>query len=105
MSGAPVSSTGGAVTGCSRVSPRQLPELPVDGVAAGVHFVLRLPRASTMPRSVRMRVLPAFGVPPLSAYRIAASEEGGLVVGYGRLHEEAVDPAVRALARVVRRHL
>ena len=38
-------------------------------------------------------------VPPLSAYRIAAAAEGGLVVGYGRLHEEAVEPAVRALAQ------
>ncbi len=41
----------------------------------------------------------AVGVPDRPA------DEGGLVVGYGRLHEEAVDPAVRALARVVRRHL
>jgi GntR family transcriptional regulator/MocR family aminotransferase len=82
-----------------------LPELPVDGVAAGVHFVLRLPpgvddaAVSADARAAGIRVI------PLSAYRIVASDGGGLVVGYGRLHEDAVDPAVRALARVVRRHL
>jgi GntR family transcriptional regulator/MocR family aminotransferase len=82
-----------------------LPELPAAGVAAGVHFLLRLPAGvddaavSAEARSEGIRV------PPLSAYRIAPAADGGLVVGYGRLHEAAVDPAVEALARVVRRHL
>ncbi len=83
----------------------ELPELRVDGVAAGVHFLLRLPpgvddaAVSEEARAAGIRV------PPLSAYRIAPSPEGALVVGYGRLHEEAVGPAVRALARVVQRQL
>jgi len=82
-----------------------LPELPIEGVAAGVHFVVGLPdgvddaAVSAEARAVAVRV------PALSAYRIVPARDGGLVVGYGRLHEDAVDPAVRALARVIRRHL
>jgi GntR family transcriptional regulator/MocR family aminotransferase len=84
---------------------KELRELPVAGVAAGVHFLLRLPpgvddaAVSAEAGSAGVRV------PPLSAYRIEPAEEGGLVVGYGRLHEDAVSPTVRALARVLRRHL
>jgi hypothetical protein len=29
------------------------------------------------------------------------AQEGGLVIGYGRLHESAVEPAVAALAALV----
>ena len=74
-------------------------------MAAGVHFVLRLPpgvddaAVSADARAAGIARAAAVGVPDRPA------DEGGLVVGYGRLHEEAVDPAVRALARVVRRHL
>jgi GntR family transcriptional regulator/MocR family aminotransferase len=83
----------------------ELPELQVEGVAAGVHFVLRLPAGvddvavSEDARAAGIRV------PPLSAYRIEPSTDGGLVVGYGRLHEDAVTPALHELARVVRSHL
>jgi GntR family transcriptional regulator/MocR family aminotransferase len=84
---------------------RQLPELTVEGVAAGVHLVLRLPtdvsdvEVADGARRARIRV------PPLSAFRLEPSDEGGLVIGYGRLHESAVEPAAQALAAVVRRHL
>jgi DNA-binding transcriptional MocR family regulator len=44
-------------------------------------------------------------VPPLSAFRVRPSEDGGLVIGYGRLHESAVEAATRALGRVVRAHV
>jgi DNA-binding transcriptional MocR family regulator len=44
-------------------------------------------------------------VPPLSAFRLRPAEAGGLVIGYGRLHESAVAEATRALAAVVRRRL
>jgi GntR family transcriptional regulator / MocR family aminotransferase len=84
---------------------RHLPELDVEGVAAGVHLVLRLPTGvsdvavADGARRARIRV------PPLSAFRLEPSDEGGLVIGYGRLHESAVEPAAQALAAVVRRHL
>jgi GntR family transcriptional regulator / MocR family aminotransferase len=79
-----------------------LPELTVEGVAAGVHVLLRLPAgvddrliASAAERS-GVRVV------PLSSYELAPSGRGGLVIGYGRIHEEAIEPAVGALAREVR---
>jgi hypothetical protein len=39
----------------------------------------------------------------LSHFYVHATQERGLVIGYGRLHESAV--ATKALARIVRRHL
>jgi GntR family transcriptional regulator/MocR family aminotransferase len=84
---------------------RQLPELTVAGVAAGVHLLLRLPRGVD-DRAVAEAARDAgIGVPPLSAFRIRPSDEGGLVIGYGRLHESAVATATRTLAKLVRAHL
>ena len=84
---------------------RHLPELRIEGVAAGVHLLLRLPAgvsdATIAAEAARARIR----VPPLSAFRIRPSDEGGLVVGYGRLHESAVEPAARALASAVRTQL
>ncbi len=84
---------------------RHLPELTIEGVAAGVHLVLRLPRgvgdATISDEARRSRI----AVPPLSAFRLAPAADGGLVIGYGRLHESAVEAATRALARVIRAHL
>ncbi len=84
---------------------RHLPELSVEGVAAGVHLVLRLPTGvsdvAVSDDAARARIR----VPPLSAFRLEPSDESGLVVGYGRLHESAVDPAARALAAAVRKYL
>jgi GntR family transcriptional regulator/MocR family aminotransferase len=84
---------------------RHLPEHRVEGVAAGVHLLLRLPAgvsdSAVAADAARARVR----VPPLSAFRIKPSDEGGLVIGYGRLHESAVEPAARALATTIRAHL
>jgi GntR family transcriptional regulator/MocR family aminotransferase len=84
---------------------RHLPELTIEGVAAGVHLLLRLPRGvsdvAVADDASRSRI----AVAPLSAFRLTPSKDGGLVVGYGRLHEAAVASAARALAAVVRPHL
>jgi GntR family transcriptional regulator/MocR family aminotransferase len=86
---------------------RHLPELPVEGIAAGVHLVLRLPSGVDDAAIAREAGAARLRVPPLSAFRVVRADAavGGLVVGYGLLHEDAVTPAVRALAAVVRRHL
>ena len=82
-----------------------LPELPVEGIAAGVHLTLRLPRGcddtAIVADAARARIL----VEPLSRFYVGATDERGLVIGYGRLHESAVDDVAQALARVVRCHL
>jgi len=84
---------------------RQLPELRVEGIAAGVHLVLRLPAGVSDVEVADGAKRARIRVPPLSAFRLEPSAEGGLVVGYGRLHETAVEPAAKALAAVVRHHL
>jgi GntR family transcriptional regulator/MocR family aminotransferase len=84
---------------------KQLPELEVEGVAAGVHVLLRLPPGLSDRSIADAAGSAGIAVPPLSAFRIRPSDHGGLVIGYGRLHESAVGPATRALAKLVRAHL
>jgi GntR family transcriptional regulator/MocR family aminotransferase len=84
---------------------KQLPELAVEGVAAGVHLLLRLPPGVDDVVIAEAASQARIAVPPLSKHRITPSEVGGLVIGYGRLHESAVEPATRALASVIRAHL
>jgi GntR family transcriptional regulator/MocR family aminotransferase len=84
---------------------RHLPELPVEGVAAGVHLLLRLPPDASDVAIADAATRARIRVPPLSAFQVTPSERVGLVIGYGRLHESAVGPAARALARVIRAHL
>jgi len=84
---------------------KQLPELKIEGIAAGVHVLLRLPPGVSDVTIADAASRARIAVPPLSAYRIRPSDDGGLVIGYGRLHESAVEAATRALAKVVRAHL
>jgi GntR family transcriptional regulator/MocR family aminotransferase len=83
----------------------QLPELRVEGIAAGVHLVLRLPRGcddvAVAADAAKARLL----VEPLSRFYVHAARGCGLVVGYGRLHEASVNDVAKALARIVRRRL
>jgi GntR family transcriptional regulator / MocR family aminotransferase len=83
----------------------QLPELAVEGIAAGVHLLLRLPRGSDDAAIVAEAATVGIIVQPLSHFYIHATQERGLVIGYGRLHESAVEGATKALARIVRRHV
>ena len=84
---------------------RHLPELDAEGIAAGMHLVLRLPAGCDDAAVARSASEARIRVPPLSSFRIKPGSPGGLVLGYGRLHEESVGPAVQVLARVIRRHL
>jgi len=84
---------------------KHLPELKVDGVAAGVHVLLRLPPGVSDRTIADAASNEGIAVPPLSAFQIRPSDQAGLVIGYGRLHESAVGPATRALAKLVRAHL
>lgn len=82
-----------------------LPQLKIEGVAAGMHFVLRLPAGIDDAAVAAQALAAGIRAPALSAFRVCPSDRkgsGGLVVGYGRLHAEATDPAVRALAKVIR---
>jgi GntR family transcriptional regulator/MocR family aminotransferase len=81
---------------------RELPNLEVEGVAAGVHLVLRLPAGADDAAIAEEADRAGIRVPALSAFRLTPSDESGLVIGYGRLHETAVEPAATALGTVVR---
>ena len=81
---------------------RYVPHLPVEGIAAGLHVLVRLDpteddegiAARAERRSVR--------VTPLSKYTQGTGAGAGLVIGYGRIHEAAITSAVRALAKALR---
>ena len=70
-----------------------------------MHLLLRLPAGvsdvAVAERASRARIR----VPALSTFRLVPADAGGLVIGYGRLHESAVEPAVRELAAVIREQL
>jgi GntR family transcriptional regulator/MocR family aminotransferase len=84
---------------------KHLPELMVEGIAAGMHLVLRLPPGADDLAIAEDARRAGIRLPALSSFRIKPANSGGLVVGYGRLHESAVEPAIEALAKVVRPHL
>jgi GntR family transcriptional regulator / MocR family aminotransferase len=81
----------------------KLTSLSVEGVAAGIHVLLQLPPEVDDRLVAREAEREEVRVVPLSTYRLAPSGQGGLVLGYGRLHEDALEPAVSLLARAVRR--
>jgi GntR family transcriptional regulator/MocR family aminotransferase len=81
---------------------KYIPELALQGVAAGVHVLARLPAGVSDVAVAETAADAGIVVPALSSFRVRPSDEGGLVIGYGRLHESAVEHATRALARAIR---
>jgi GntR family transcriptional regulator/MocR family aminotransferase len=81
---------------------RHLPDCTVRGIAAGLHVLVELPHAVSDVQVAARAADAGISVEPVAHYRIERRHaRQALVVGYGRLSEEAVDPAVAALARVV----
>jgi GntR family transcriptional regulator/MocR family aminotransferase len=81
---------------------RRLPQYAIEGAAAGLHVLLRLPPAVD-DRVVRTAAAAAgIGVRALSEMSLTDDEERGLVLGYGRITLEGIDAAVAALASVLR---
>ncbi len=81
-----------------------LPELGVEGIAAGLHLVLRLPPEADDIAIADHARSAGINVAALSAFRVVPGE-GGLVIGYGRLADEDIEMAIRELAHVVRPNL
>jgi GntR family transcriptional regulator / MocR family aminotransferase len=80
---------------------RRLPGNRIEGAAAGLHVLLRLPPASD-DRAVKASAAAAgIGVRALSEMSLTNDAERGLVLGYGRLTPERIDAAVAALASVM----
>jgi GntR family transcriptional regulator/MocR family aminotransferase len=80
----------------------RLPQLSVSGVAAGLSVTLDLPGGVDDRALERSALKAGIRVQALGRYAIHDRGRRGLVLGYGRLHESAIAPAVRTLSRVVR---
>lgn len=84
---------------------KHLPELTVEGVAAGLHLLLRLPSGVDDVAIAQEAKNAGIRVPALTAFRTEPSNSGGLVIGYGRLPRLVIDTAIQELAKAVRSHL
>jgi GntR family transcriptional regulator / MocR family aminotransferase len=81
---------------------RQLPGFAIEGAAAGLHVLLRLPPVVD-DRAVRTAAAAAgIGVRALSEMSLTDDQQRGLVLGYGRIPLEGIDAAVSTLASVLR---
>jgi GntR family transcriptional regulator / MocR family aminotransferase len=81
---------------------RYVPDLPVEGIAAGLHVLVRLAPTEDDEVVATRAERRSVRVTPLSKYTRGAGAGAGLVIGYGRIHEGAIPPAVRALALALR---
>ena len=78
---------------------RHLPGARVTGVAAGLHAIVRLPRAVDGLALMRTAARRSVGVYPLGyAYLRPRPLDDGLVLGYANLAEPAIEEGVRLLA-------
>ena len=77
---------------------RHLAGLPVQGAAAGLHVLLRLPDTVDDVALATAAAERGIGVNPLSPMSRLEMTERGLVLGYSRLTVESIDAAVVALA-------
>ena len=90
---------------------RELPGCAVSGAAAGLQVLVSLPAGvsgeavakAAAGAGIRLRDLREFSVQPdrpRSGNRVTADE--GVVIGYGNLSEEAIEPLVSELARLIK---
>jgi DNA-binding transcriptional MocR family regulator len=67
-----------------------------------MHLLVRLPRGADDTAIAEQAANAGIRISALSEFRIRPGDRRpGLVAGYGRLHAEATERAVRALAKVI----
>jgi GntR family transcriptional regulator/MocR family aminotransferase len=81
---------------------RRLPGLRLDGAAAGLHLLLRLPDGIDDVAISHAAEARGVRVEALSPMSLIGGPERGLVLGYSRLSVERIDGAVATLAEVLR---
>ncbi|RXZ66827.1 aminotransferase class I/II-fold pyridoxal phosphate-dependent enzyme, partial [Agromyces albus] len=83
---------------------RELPGLPVTGIAAGMHAVLGLPPGIRATDAAAAAARYDVAVSDLTRYRVSASAgtTESLVLGYGNLSDALVDESVARLAAGIR---
>ncbi len=77
---------------------QRLPAVRVEGVAAGLHVLIRLPDEVDDVAVAATAAERGIGVRPLSMMSLVPEAPPGLLLGYGRLGPERIDAAVTALA-------
>lgn len=80
---------------------RHLPEVAIEGVAAGLHAVVRLPADWDEAAIVAGAHARGLGIQGLRDRAIAAPSRPTLLIGYANLPESAAEHAVAELARAV----
>jgi GntR family transcriptional regulator/MocR family aminotransferase len=80
---------------------RLMPECPIAGVAAGLHLVVHLPDDADEHAVLAAARSRGLGLSGISEHRIEPGPPA-LLLGYGRLPEPTVEPAVKALADSLR---
>jgi GntR family transcriptional regulator/MocR family aminotransferase len=73
----------------------------VFGAAAGLSVVLDLPAQTDDRELERIALRAGVRVEALTRYAIQDRRNRGLVIGYGRVHESAIGPAIAALADAI----
>ena len=81
---------------------RRLPGLALDGAAAGLHLLLRLPDTVDDVALARAAADRGVRVDALSPMSLVGAPDRGLVLGYSRLPVERMDAAVERLAAIMR---
>ncbi|WP_022892800.1 PLP-dependent aminotransferase family protein [Agromyces subbeticus] len=86
---------------------RDLPGLPITGIAAGMHAVLELPADVSASRVRDAASDLDVSVTDLTGYRASSATPmtEALVIGYGNLSDALVDEAVARLAQAIRSHV
>ena len=82
---------------------RYLPGVAVEGVAAGMHVLVRLPGSCDDHAVAAAAESEGVRVAPLSRFSISRPAAPGLVIGYGRVSETALEGAVATLGRAIAR--
>jgi len=86
-----------------RAIVKHIPGIAVEGVAAGIHVLLRLPDGCDDAAVAAAAEYHGVRVTPLSRFSISRPTGPGLVIGYGRVAEQALEGAVATLAKVIAR--
>jgi GntR family transcriptional regulator/MocR family aminotransferase len=79
-----------------------VPVLTVSGISAGLHVLLNLPDGVDDREVERTARDAGIALEALTRYALTDRRRRGLLMGYGRLHESAIDAAVAKLAPTLR---
>jgi len=80
----------------------QLPRARVTGISAGLHALVRLPRAVDPQKLMLAAAERSLGVYPLTLHQLDPPHEtDGLLLGYGNLSEPAIAEGIRRLGAVL----